>query len=502
MKSTDHMDWNKLLAFNRYDASRCKCEDVQIDDPRTRSPFQRDYDRILFSDYFRRLGRKTQVHPLNDNDHIHMRLLHSLEVASVGRSLGELVGDELISKRVDSKIEFPVVFQAYDGSRLIPTEETITRHHIGEIVSAACLSHDLGNPPFGHAGEEVIGNWFEDQRDLLLHGKIDDEYRFDLLAFDGNAMSFRILTKLAQHNHEGGMKLTLPTLGASLKYPWTSKYFTKTSSDKKKFSSFRTERDPLCGLCDSLGLKKLHDEVYTRHPLAYLSEAADDVCNMLIDIEDAIELNILEKSFLYDKIKEIDKIKNDTSALKNDIDSCYKIKNKDYMNCIDYRKGNLLIRSILLNYIMNEIKDVFLHYYDNIMKGTLMPFGMGGSEIKSKSLIELSENHMVTHHIYNIYKNSRNIIHNHRKTIERELGSNTIFSNILLHFMKAIIDLKEDRNTFIAKKIISMCRFNFDIAKLKQASYHDSFIYALDYIVGMTDHYAREVNSTLTGTTR
>jgi dGTPase len=238
-----------------------------------KNQFSRDYDRVLFSGAFRRLGKKTQVHPLASNDHIHNRLTHSLEVASVGRSLGLSVGDKI-------KEELPATFTPFD---------------LGQIVQAACLAHDIGNPPFGHAGEEAIRSWFTTKPELL--SDFSDDQKDDFLNFEGNAQSFRIVTKLENNSNEGGMRLSYSTLATLLKYPWTTKEIKKI----KKYSCFQSEKDLLSKVSDRVGLIKQDEFHYCRHPLAFLAEAADDICYRILDIEDAHELSILT----FEEVKEI-----------------------------------------------------------------------------------------------------------------------------------------------------------------------------------------------------
>lgn len=205
----DRMAWEKLLLSERRGVA------TQQDD--VRSQFQKDIDRITFSGSFRRLGRKTQVHPLNENDHIHTRLSHSLEVSCVGRSLGVMIGNFIHAKE-----ELP---------------DNISALHIGEIVQAACMAHDIGNPPFGHAGEEVIRKWFEqafEDESLLKERIVEKDKEKDFTSCDGNAMAFRVITNNEYYTGNGGMRLTYATLGTLLKYPWTSHF----AGEKKKFSCF------------------------------------------------------------------------------------------------------------------------------------------------------------------------------------------------------------------------------------------------------------------------
>lgn len=237
---------------------------------RARSQFQKDYDRVIFSPAFRRLARKTQVHPLNTNDHVHTRLIHSLEVACVGRSLGVSAGDLL------------------HNHGLLP--ETVTAEDVGMIVQAACLAHDIGNPPFGHTGEDAVRDWFmnpnhwEYLQPLPEAGQVADFQRYE-----GNAQGFRLVCRLEKHFGCGGLRLTYPTLGAMLKYPWLS----DQRGGRSKFGCFYAEQDLLGQVAQTLGLAHSAAGGFRRHPLVYLVEAADDICYRVLDLEDAVELNIL-----------------------------------------------------------------------------------------------------------------------------------------------------------------------------------------------------------------
>ncbi len=251
------MDWSTLLSAERLGRDGTRQPET------SRTTFQRDSDRIVFSSAFRRLHDKTQVFPLPENDHVHSRLTHSLEVSCVGRSLGTAVGQRLLERH-------PALRACVDG------------RDFGDIVAAACLAHDIGNPPFGHAGEDAIGSWFTEHA-AMLDGLSDGEKR-DLLHFEGNAQGFRIVTRLQIPNNPG-LQLTLATLAAFTKYPWESKR-------SKKYGFFQSEKIEFQQVAAGVGLMPARgDEVaFCRHPLAFLVEAADDICYSILDLEDGCEL--------------------------------------------------------------------------------------------------------------------------------------------------------------------------------------------------------------------
>jgi dGTP triphosphohydrolase len=253
------MEWDRLLLRERLGR-----EGEEIPDRPGRSEFDSDVGRIVFSGAFRRLGRKTQVHPLAPNDHVHTRLTHSLEVAHVGRGLGKELGRKIIS-------DLP---QGYSPDDL------------GTIVHAACLAHDVGNPPFGHGGEKAMSYWFETNGPSIFE-YLSPEYKRDLMSVEGNAQGFRVVSQIENHPFSGGLQLTYATLGAFHKYPWTSR------KGEGKFGSYISEENLLNRVAEKLGLVATGDSSWCRHPLAYLVEAADDICYSIIDLEDAVELKIL-----------------------------------------------------------------------------------------------------------------------------------------------------------------------------------------------------------------
>ncbi|MDN5645888.1 MAG: deoxyguanosinetriphosphate triphosphohydrolase, partial [Acinetobacter sp.] len=262
------MRWLELLSTVRIGSKKQNTE-------LARSPFHKDYDRIIFSQSFRQLNRKTQVHPLTQHDGIHTRLTHSLEVSCIGRSLGMLAAEKI-------KDELPIWISPAD---------------VGAIIQAACLAHDIGNPPFGHAGEYAIREWFDDVSHGNFLEKLSAEEQADVRQFEGNAQGLRLLTKIDYHPNDGGMRLTYATLGAYLKYPWLSKTIESQgntpASKRAKFGCYQAEKEILQQIAEQLGLIQLGEYHYCRHPLTYLLEAADDICYALIDLEDGIILNML-----------------------------------------------------------------------------------------------------------------------------------------------------------------------------------------------------------------
>lgn len=268
------MNWSQLTSTKRFrihaDGSIAAI-DARAPNP-SRSEFQIDQDRVIFSSAFRRLGRKTQVHPFAEHDHTHNRLTHSVEVASIGRSLGNRVGEQL---RKEGRLP----------NGIHPTD-------LGAIVQVACLAHDLGNPPFGHAGENALREWFAraGERGLFNAESISQEELADLSCYEGNAHSLRTVASLEMHYNQGGMQLTAASLGALVKYPWSSRL---AAGRWNKFNLYRTELPLYEVVAEELGLPRVAPEQWARHPLSYLMEAADDICYALLDLEDAQELELI-----------------------------------------------------------------------------------------------------------------------------------------------------------------------------------------------------------------
>lgn len=264
------MNWKKLIS-----AQRLGMEAQHRVGSDERSEFLRDYDRLIFSAPFRRLQNKTQVFPLPGSVFVHNRLTHSLEVSCVGRSLGNRVSHMLTAKH-------PELY----GTAV---------EEIGNIVSAACLAHDLGNPPFGHSGERAISTYFSEGKGTELHSQLSDVEWNDIVHFEGNANAFRLLTHQFNGRRQGGFALTYSTLAAIVKYPYASCY----ADGKPKFGFFHTEANTFAHIADELGLIRLSGEgeplKYCRHPLVYLVEAADDICYQLMDLEDAYKLKLLTR---------------------------------------------------------------------------------------------------------------------------------------------------------------------------------------------------------------
>lgn len=434
--------WQKLLSTNRHLGKEIATKNNA---QQHRTSFHKDYDRLIFSNSFRRLSKKTQVHPLSNNDHIHNRLTHSLEVASVGRSLGLHAGKILQDK--------------YPNLKCNPEDTAY-------IIQTACLAHDIGNPPFGHAGEEVIKSWFLQNRSGEYFADLTDQQIADFIHLDGNAQSFRILTNLADDFGNNSMRLTCATLGTLVKYPYSSANCQQ--SGKSKFNFFQSEAGNFDILFDELGLKT--DGKYARHPFSYLMEAADDICYGLIDLQDAVELKIIN----FADSKEIFR-----KLCPNDI------KNIENNKHSDIKKVARLV-GIAINNLAVETMQVFADNLDDLLHGS------------PDNLISLFQNTNLQQGINEAKQLGVDKIFNDQRKVELELGSYNIIETLLDNLINATFDLyKNGENiSFKNKRVLQLMAGN---KPLRSANLYQMYQTAIDYLVNMTDNYATHIAKQLRG---
>ncbi len=426
------MQWERLLTTQRYGHQAIPPQEVG------RSHYHKDHDRIIFSSAFRRLGRKTQVHPLALNDHIHTRLTHSIEVGGVGRSLGIRVG-ELLAAELPS---------------------WVTAADIGMIVQSACLAHDIGNPPFGHAGEYAIRDWFKRQQGTPLLQELSDEERLDLQTFEGNAQGFRVVTCIENNLFDGGLRLTYPTLGTLLKYPWTA----CRGGAKGKFSCYQTEVPILNKLACELGLVPLGENHWCRHPLAWLLEAADDICYAILDLEDAIELNILG----FDEVRPI------LLELCGDPD----FENAVLRSEASARRKISALRGRAMESMVNSAVSAFMDHRDAIMRGVysgeLLADGDPG----------------VRDGLHQAKKLARERVFPDTRKAELEVGAYNTLGTLLDAFCRAVHENHVQRGqglSYRTEKIISLMGIH---SPAPEVPLYRAYMRALDFISGMTDNYA------------
>lgn len=434
------MKWNKLLSKQRIGKEKSNYID------KDRSEFQRDFDRIIFSSAFRRLQDKTQVFPLSRSDYVRTRLTHSLETSSVGRSLGNMVGSRLVEK--------------YPDFDLIPSEP-------GTVVATACLAHDIGNPPFGHSGEDVIRDWFQTSEiGSELCSMIDEDQRADFIWFEGNAQGLRNILALQRPYSKGGMQLTCATLAAFTKYPYVSGHI----KDKKKFGVFASEAGIYAEVAEHLGLIELEDKKWVRHPFAYLVEAADDICYHVIDIEDGHRLNLIS----FDELRRIF-----LDILDNKVDIIARVDsipgNKEQ---VEY------LRACTINALVTSSCDVFFEHEQEILEGK---FNSSLTEEigKAREFSKLKE--IAIEKVYNS-----------TEVIETEAAAYEVLWKILDFLGRIVIDM-HTKGKLGAKSKKSVKLLPELYAPTTEGSVYENTQKIVDYVSGMTDTFAVRTFNKISG---
>lgn len=460
------MDWNKLISDQRWGKPISAHKNYVSDTTHTakngaleefRTDFQRDFDRLIFSSPFRRLQNKTQVFPLPGSIFVHNRLTHSLEVSTVGRSLG-----------TDAQRRCQSGFCAKSGGA--------TGSDWGLIVSAACLAHDMGNTPFGHSGEKAIASFFSQGKGTRIYDIIvkecgkeqGDAIWNDIVHFDGNANTFRLLTHQFEGRREGGFVMTYSTLASIVKYPFTSALANK----KPKFGFFQTERDCFCQIADSLGLickrKDGYAVQYARHPLVYFVEAADDICYEIMDIEDAYKLQILtpeETKGLYLNFFQPDQQERILNA---------------YPNVTDPNELITYLRACVINAIEQACVQVFIDHEDEILRGTFE-----GSLVNNMDKpLRDAFNQCVDVAKKRIYCD--------RKVLDVELAGYKIIYELLELLTDAVVSPEKAYSKLLLERVSSQYQ-------VKAPSLTQRMQGVLDYISGMTDIYALDLYRKING---
>lgn len=432
------MDWNKLLSTKRF--GQDTIEPISA----SRSPFHKDQDRIVFSSAFRRLQDKTQVHSLIDSDYVRTRLTHSMEVASVGRSLGANAGQIIIDRHLKNTNFTPAEF--------------------GHIVSAACLAHDIGNPPFGHFGEDTIRHWFK--TGPAASGNLDpltEAERQDFLNFEGNAQGFRVLTKLQNWRNNGGLRLTYATLGTFMKYPRTSEITNLIEDDcaGKKNGIMQSELEMFKEVSAELGLIQRGTESYwCRHPLTYLVEAADDICYSVVDIEDGVKLSRLDFAETEELML---RLLGRTPRRYSEF--------KDKSEKISYLRAKCIGR------LIGEVSEIFADHEKEILDGTYRGDLLRHS-VSASIFVEIED--LCKKHIFN-----------HQERIQAELRGSEILTSTLEAFFIANLEWEEYCKNGTKPSPRSMVVMNlFSTTKDNIKSRYDWLLDITDYVSGMTDSFA------------
>lgn len=436
------MNWEKLLSSKRFGME--EYHDIRKHD---RTEYQRDYDRLIFSPPFRRLQNKTQVFPLPGSIFVHNRLTHSLEVSCVGRSLGMLASKGLRDKYSDSKADF---------------------EEIGSIVAAACLAHDLGNPPFGHSGEKAIATYFSEGNGRSLKERIEHEGgRWeDFINFEGNANSIRLLMHQFAGRRKGGFAMTYTTLASIAKYPFSS----VASNGKGKFGFFQSEETAFSQIANELGMQIIQENPrkYVRHPLVYLVEAADDICYQIMDLEDAHKLKIVST----EKIK---------SLLLDFFPEERRQKILNTMQIVDDVNEQIAyLRSGVIGLLVNECVQAFLKGDEDILSGKYNKSLIDNISVQQKEAYEVCKRFSVKY----IYRS--------KDVLDIELAGYRIITFLLDILIKAI----QEPDQGYSKLILSRIPEQYEV--------YDSSLYVrilaiLDFISGMTDVYALDLYRKITG---
>jgi dGTPase len=449
----NNIDLNKLYSDKRTGVSN-PTHTLEI-----RSEFQRDFDRIIFSSAFRRLQNKTQVFPLPGSVFVHNRLTHSLEVASVGRSLGTLIGDFISKKYKDSLQELSVDFY---------------KHSLYNVISSACLCHDIGNPAFGHSGEDAIASYFL-KNESTLRSYFNDKEWSDFINFEGNANAIRILTQQQQGKSAGGLKLTYSTLASIAKYPCESSAKNRQFIHRKKLGFFQSEIAAFKDI--AANTEMIEDQAdplsYLRHPFVWLVEAADDICYNIIDLEDAHRLGIIEHSQCRDLLCAlIEAIGIDNiNKLRTQLDSI-----KDKNDKISY------LRAKSIHTLTMRCRELYEKSFEEILYGNFKKPLFDIIKADCNALQQITE-----FSIENIY--------NHRSVIEIENAGYNVMYNLLSHFIPPAIRAKTDRAKSDEKALkLIPSQFVYE-----GGSAYERVMGILDYVSGMTDNYATDLYRKIKG---
>lgn len=447
LKTCIEMNWEQLLSARRWGMARATSDDPE----EARSEFQRDYDRLIFSSPFRRLQNKTQVFPLPGSIFVHNRLTHSLEVASVGRSMGRIFYNKLKKQEPDVDNRLPLVSE------------------VGNIVASACLAHDLGNPAFGHSGESAISHYFEQGDGKQYKSRLTPAQWTDITRFEGNANAFRILTHAFKGKGQGSFSLTYSTLAAIAKYPCASiAGHEKSKIFRKKYGFFQAEQEGFRELAEALGMQR--DEgpylVYKRHPLVYLVEAADDICYNIIDLEDAHRLKILSYRDVEDLLLPVC---DDGGLMAR-------------LRAIDDAEARIgLLRAKAISRLIGECSDVFFAEQRSILSGNFNADLIGS--IRDPYLSAVDE-------IKNV---SRKQIYNHSTVVQIEVAGYKVIGGLLEEFVPAYLN---ESKTSYQRKLVDLMPRQF---YTDHDDPYSKIMSVLDFVSGMTDLYAVELYSRIKG---
>ena len=443
--SVEVMNWDRLISNRRFGSPASETSGPAGGEMEMRSEFDRDYDRLIFSAPFRRLQNKAQIFPLPKSIFVHNRLTHSLEVSCVGRSLGN-----------------------YIAQRLTGNQDTPHRGSIATVVSAACLAHDMGNPPFGHSGERAIRAYFTEGAGTQWHDAVVAEGRSweDFAYFEGNANGFLLLTHQFEGRRPGGFALTYTTLAAIVKYPWSS----QRALESGKFGYFQSEQETYLDVANYLGIRPVDNTLgyYVRHPLVYLVEAADDICYQVMDVEDAYKLRIL--------------------SYERTVDLLSRYFSSDKQECIlatmesigDRNERIAYLRAKAIKILVEACAEVFIEHEGEILRGAF----------KGTLVSRMSQGLYAAYRANSAVAQSE--IYTARAVIDVELAGHRIFAELIDKLMRSLLHPDDA----YSRTLLSLVSSQYN---LREQTTYGKLQSTLDYIAGMTDPYALDLYRRITG---
>lgn len=424
----------------------------------SRTDFQRDFDRIIFSSAFRRLQNKTQVFPLPGSVFVHNRLTHSLEVSSVGRSLGSVIGEFIYGQFKNDLNE---------------ESKNFYLHNLSNVIAAGCLCHDVGNPAFGHSGEDAIASYF-DRNETSLKSKFNEKEWADLVNFEGNANAIRVLAQQQQGKDAGGVQLTFATLASIAKYPCEAIAKNNGVVHRKKFGFFQNEKEIFLEIAKRTSMLQENEEpyIFKRHPFVWLVEAADDICYNIIDMEDAHRLGIVSTADCKNLFFEL--VKSETDDIKRVEQKLDSISNENEQ--ISY------LRAKVINALINKSIELYKSNFDKILQGNL-----------EKGLLDIYKSENKT--LQDIESFSIEKIYNHKAVVEIENAGYNVMYELLDHFIPSILKSTDERKSY-DKKALKLLP--------KQFFYEDGTDYqkvlgVIDFVSGMTDNFATDLYRKIKG---
>lgn len=452
MVKAPKMEWEKLLSQKRL------MEKTPTDIDPSRRPFQKDFDRIVFLAPFRKLQDKTQVFPLAESDYVRTRLTHSLEASCVARSLGTYVGMKLHEQK-----KLPKEINPYD---------------IGDILASATLAHDIGNPPLGHSGEDAVKEYFRNylSDEICEELSLSTTEKADLMNFEGNAQGFRILTKLHMYKARGGLRLTNATLATYMKYPKLSDITIKDGKSFSKYGFFDSEKDFFKEIAEDVGLLKVPDEEYAwyRHPLAFLLEAADDICYTIIDFEDGIRLRHLnyqraQKNLL--KFFNGKTLASHKQTLKNLKETTDKVQ---------------FLRSVIIKQLVSEVSQLFMSKEKELLSGAfneeLVAHIPSSKQLTALKVIDQKS------------------VYTAPEVLDIEAAGFEVIGGLLDLFIKAVNDANKNKPSKQSEKILQVLPRHFkNEGEAIDKNPYIRIQKIVDYISGMTDSYAVRLYKKLKG---